>query len=644
MRNINQSKCLRSAATIADRIIASAKSDKHGIYWENALRSADAVNQALTDISLLNGTSGILLFLAEYYRQAPDPHLAELLEKGLAWLKNRANDAPPCHGFYCGHPGYLYARIEIQRCLGRGLEPEEITWANEMITKLMVGKPAPFSNLAAGTAGTLLALAAIRPDQIVRENHGWTRELLRRLARQARLTDRGIYWDRYSIAARPCIGFLTGNSGIEYVLSSHRSDDPTDGAAWLTMAAVAYDNGEFDAVSGNWRDYSHREYFQNPHTVEKLREAATNGDMAKFLVFGDSAGWSDGAAGVLISRLAMAESDIPSAATLDIDRAVQRIYAEAAKLSVAESRFTLRDGWGGMALSLAGASAGPTSAQIEDVVGQIVNECLAQQAKLGKFRTGTDLNTIGHGLFTGEAGIGYFLLRIAAENPASTSILRPVGGQIDLPAPFLNQRECLNALIKWNFPQTSRLFNDRLPVETPARLTYADVLASLAKAVPAGLARSVFEHEAEKLKNEKEQDVYNFIWSASLHRRQKHDLEWANAADTQLEGESIRLEPSIQIGKVAFRLDPQDRLSLPVEGSTFILLESSFDGIHEYILPPISYAIYSHLKQPVSVRELTDILIKKYPSLVKAAGDNLQAAIIQHIRAGLRSDFLMIER
>ena len=97
----------------------------------------------------------------------------------------------------------------------------------------------------------------------------------------------------------------------------------------------------------------------NINRSECLRVAATIAESVITSPQEDS--WCNGAAGVLIARLAQLESGAAASAARDVERAAQGVCAEVGKMNPAESWFTLRSGLGGIALSRAGARSGPTA-------------------------------------------------------------------------------------------------------------------------------------------------------------------------------------------------------------------------------------------------------------------------------------------
>lgn len=103
---------LGRAKGVAQDLLSRAVTDGAGTRWSISL---DGRNSAqLPD--LYEGTAGILLFLADLYRQAPTPALRSALERGGAWL--RTHPSSYGMGLYEGNAGLGWCYLTLASALG----------------------------------------------------------------------------------------------------------------------------------------------------------------------------------------------------------------------------------------------------------------------------------------------------------------------------------------------------------------------------------------------------------------------------------------------------------------------------------------------------------------------------------------------
>src|ERR1017187_1990340 len=96
-------------------LVDRAKVDRKGVFWPLGINYRQDTTRF--ESSLGYGTPGILLALLEYYRATKDKEIAELIQKGTAWVQNRVKAESFQHGFYTGAGGQWYLWSELEQIL-----------------------------------------------------------------------------------------------------------------------------------------------------------------------------------------------------------------------------------------------------------------------------------------------------------------------------------------------------------------------------------------------------------------------------------------------------------------------------------------------------------------------------------------------
>lgn len=183
---------------------------------------------------------------------------------------------------------------------------------------------------------------------------------------------------------RPLLGFSHGAAGIAWALWTHAARTSDAQARATAIAALAYENGEFDECLGNWPDH---------------RDSAS----------ADQYTWCHGAPGVGLARAAMLATDRPESIVADLRRAL----AATERFGRYRSNCLCHGELGNLELFAAAAATLPD----EPVRSAWRDRAAAVVAQIEQGRLmicGTPAGIETPGLMTGLAGIGHGLLRIAA--------------------------------------------------------------------------------------------------------------------------------------------------------------------------------------------------------------------------------------
>jgi hypothetical protein len=383
-----------------DLIVQHAKVDRHGAYWpaSTAFRGANADSIPL---SLGYGTSGILLTLLEFHRHTEDREIAELVQRGIAWVQQRLTKEGVSHGLYLGTPGIWYL---LQRCEGEfpGMVDR---WQPAAIDALRGAKPAIAASMAAGCAGTIAGVLGgleLPGDECARIVH----PLRQRLSGLSAIAENGVHWDWTPTSMQAPLGYLFGNAGVEYALA-HAALVLGERYTSAILGSLARASALYDRPANNWPDFETAPGLREADqaAIDRILDAVEN-DVVETCRPVFSFAWGSGTAGILLGRVALetafADSEVAPAARAQSMQAVQALERMAGA-SHADLDGSIQHGWAGIALACDAAAR--RNASIGDRLVRMAELCRARLSETMPASPRGDLS-----LLTGIAGAAYALM------------------------------------------------------------------------------------------------------------------------------------------------------------------------------------------------------------------------------------------
>jgi hypothetical protein len=372
-------------------------------------------------VNIYDGTAGIGLFLAELGRvgQAPDATRTArgALRRALAGLDDEPS---PVGGFYAGWPGVVLAAA---RCAHIWRDDEFADAAIACFARF-VGRPhdSPETDLVAGPAGSILALLEAA-DYVTLPNlsaHlGQLGDIL--LSRAVR---RANGWSWPTTSGRDydhLVGYAHGSAGISHALRALAFATGAQQYEFAADQAVRYDQTYFDSKVGAWYDLRHPppplapplDSIQDPAFPAAPPPKLTDAPYA-------SSSWCHGATGIGLARI-RALRMLPAAEFRDEIRSAALTAVATDKTGA--SVYCLCHGLVGNAEFLIEASQCLGQPELSSVAYARAMHG-RQQFALNNRRWRTRPDVVGEPSFmTGEAGIGYFYLRLA--DGTTPSLLAP---------------------------------------------------------------------------------------------------------------------------------------------------------------------------------------------------------------------------
>lgn len=630
--NDHRIECLRITRYLVERLSRAAQRERTGVFWP-CLKHRASLPALSADLSLAYGTPGVALFLSDYYAHTGEGGIRDLVEQSLLWIEAAIMERKPSHGFYAGHPGALYTYLSASRAIGCDISGGKQAWIEEMFHNLCRDCGNRACNVFDGIGGTLLAISAIHRQWPSLRLAELAPSVIKALCRRARVTHSGAYWDRYREASGPAIGFLFGNAGVEYALSAFARDSADDAVRMLVNSAQACASAQYDASLENWRCHYPFPYSSAPNEARLLR-AAARGRIKQFIHLAGSDSWQDGAAGILLSRVATDRIN-QSSKGHDTERAIMRLEAAIAKATPSSS-FALASGLGGVLLALRAAHS-QYSTTIPNSFASAVSACCVRYSS-----SPSPMSTeeVDYSLFEGDAGLAYLLLQVACAPASSATILNPLTSSCISGAPLVSSVAGLQEITSRMFPTTTKLSVPSAATSGGFLLTLESVLSLMKSNLRTLPARQAFYFEADALQWEESSISYKILSYQEQYNIRLYRNRYALIDDNSLGRLRVALAPSVKIRQVPHR---PSEVSVDLGlGTFFVLQEHCWHGIRQSVLPEATYVILSSLHKPLFIDDLIEKLIAKYQLDVVTGAANVRKTVLEQIRIGLKAGYLCV--
>ncbi len=438
---------------LGNYFVANYDEHKLGMGWSLDTHPGD--ERALT---MYAGVTGIALFLLELSLQVPNArfrdtatrtmrHVVDIVERSR-WLLD---------SLYTGKMGIAWTLLRFGEVTG---EPEWIA-RSVKIARMPVEERTPaISDLLNGQAGKLLALIALR----VHCDERWLDRELKRtvetIIAAARLDRRGCTWDRSCRNIGGLSGLSHGSAGIAFAMVELARTIPRcEGAEWVSLQALAYEESVFRADLGNWPDFRRLQFFENQE--QAITRAYERGDLDFFVQGRDSVGWCYGAPGVAIAYLRawehFGEQRMLEAAHVALERTTGSVSAPRGPMCLCH-------GLAGNASVLIEAQRSLGAPIWTEHVLAAATSVATDLQKKGEAGGAALRERQDDSLFTGVAGMGYFLLE--SLSPSTTpSVLAPRASEAPQPRREIDVSasvaQCL--VVSQHWPRTSQLLERELP-------------------------------------------------------------------------------------------------------------------------------------------------------------------------------------
>ncbi len=604
--------------SIAESLIASARNDAAGVYWELGIKARLPGDTAACNLALHSGVTGVLLFLAEYHHTYGDERVPPLVKKALTWCEFMQRKARRRQGFYSGYAGFLYSKAHILNLI----DAEPAALAVEEVAETVARADTRDYSIGHGHAGDLLAVLGLR--KFHPEHEAALGEIaegsLRTLINATSFDRGGVYWSHYPIAVSPPLGFLHGTSGIRHLLAGLGRD--TVWSKRLLASTRQYEDSRFSDEQRCWPDSMLDLMRHNPRQLKRFASCRVQ---EPFRASWGIEGWANGLAGI------MAAEPVASVGEQRHEihrRAFSLLREKWTQAKPGGMNFTLQNGWGGVALSLLRMAHGNADEAAAEFAAEIAEAAVRQRGEHGYFAGASSAPLANNGLFEGLPGIGYFLLRCGQGGASgATSILFPdveeagFAGRIsDLEADRMVLKRA-SVLAAQGWQESSGLLPENLDCDALKKHLTA-VGAAFAPAekleICIDVARLSFASRGQNAA---------YIAERRKHRKRLFAARLEKASPRAILRLDLQLAEGTELGKCALPEDP-GKFAL-------ILFDHTCHGVVRYNPTPPAFAILSQFRKSNSGRRIIPQLCAKYDRYRRAKAAEIETEVANCLRAFL---------
>jgi hypothetical protein len=674
-------RLLKEARRIGDQLLKEAKTDGDGIYWETMTMDLERNISYKTSESIYSGVAGTVLFFLELYKQVHEPRYLDAAVRAMRWVVRYCeNNLSSYYAFYTGRMGIPYVLLRMYDVTGdRSYVEQALAIARPVMEYLKA--PQHVDDLINGTSGAILGLlhlhAAVGEEWIPEAIDAF----IKHLVRSAHHGPRGLYWDRSENAISGLCGFSHGAAGIGFVFLELGRYFQNETFYKLAEQAFLYERYFYDESRGNWPDL--RKGIYNDEDRENHRKAFLEGNMEFFTQGGDMNAWCHGAAGIGLSRLRAYQLLKKEIYETEARTAIRKTVMTNVETDMPEPTFTLCHGGGGNADLFIYAYRIFNDDQYLRLAEKVAQKAIDFYEKnnhyISGFHYGGDMQD--RSLFMGNAGIGYFYLRLldplhvpciqapVLENSCDADKIRSLSRY---PFITISQSEVRKQLLHKDFYRTISIAEELIPrelaaffndfsysIDNPGTLmgSFIDFMGTAMGTPPLSsnhkrLLTEIFELELEKRRLDESVKSHSLLNIKEIVRREKGEETIKNAADEQaFKGLMFKLEPDVRLMLMEWNwnLTPQEewRENInkeveedPEEGWA-VLLKPFPQGIIETELSPFTYTILVEFQEANRVDRVIEATIDAFEALTPEQEKMLREKIVEQIKHLLLSGILI---
>jgi hypothetical protein len=668
---------LDEARRIGDRLLAEAEIDDRGMAWKTMTVDDEHHILFTKSESIYTGVSGIVLFFIQLYKQTRDTRYLDAAKEGTKWLTHYcANNPPRNYAFFTGRMGVPYTLVQMHG-LTQNEEYLETALTIAGPCKNFLNDPDNVDDLINGRSGTLLGLLHLHAAS----GAEWLPEtidlFIRHLLDHACHGPQGLYWDRTPYSIMGMCGFSHGAAGIGFVFLELGRYFQNDAFYRAAEQAFLYERYFYEKAgkNRNWPDLRQNRYFDDdPVELEKaLRETGPD----SFPRGGDINAWCHGAAGIGLSRLRAYRLLKNPFYKDEAQTAVEKTTRTDLENENPPVSVILCHGSGGNAELFLYAYQVLGDKKYLSMAERAAEKILGHHRENGCYRHGYRIwdGREDRGLFMGNAGVGYFLLRLL--DPLNVpSILIPAldetspAGQLHSTYPFaaIPGAGLLKRLLQRYFKRTIRVGGEIIPRQLGAFFNESSspggkagmpltapfismVERALVLLAPGSkekeILSDVFYLEREKLHMDRAVKNHNYLYIKErvLHHRAG---ELAEAPDGEFVKLTFCLGPDVRLITTRWQWnlhEPREwTANFEKKGGIWpVLLKTSPMEVKELALSPFSYNILEELREPTPVSHVIRAVVGESGALPPEQVETRTYQVIRQIKEALFAGILGLQ-
>ncbi len=416
---------LTVAESIGKKICESAKWSKNCCSWNISKptnKRDRKILKSLADGSVYQGTSGIALFLMELYKYINKDCFISSAKGAINYALNEANQYPNnSFGFHSGRIGIAYSTIKLAEILNSDTYKKK---AHEIVTPL-VGNERNDERIdvIGGAAGAIPALLYMNQVTLEKEYTVMAINLAENLIEKTSMELTGWSWKSSDYSYRNWLGFAHGTSGMANAFLELYKFTASSYFLYAAEQALLYERQFYNTDLNNWPDFRYRTlsdfiyYGEIEALVETLKSNKLEPYNTKYM-----SAWCHGAPGIGLTRNTAYNITKNKVYLKELNNAIKGTIR--ALESEKGQNYSLCHGISGNCDLLIEATktlGNPKYLKIAAKYGEIGIEKYFKKDL--EWPCGTRDNVSDPSLMLGEAGIGYFYLRLFDSNiPSILSI------------------------------------------------------------------------------------------------------------------------------------------------------------------------------------------------------------------------------
>jgi len=648
---------LETAQRIGDRLVESAIWSDGSCTWiintpDRKNRESRKSVKEQADVGIYQGVSGIALFLLELYRITGGSKLRKTIEAALQNVKLKSNELPNNNfAFHGGRVGVGYTFYEAYKVF----QNEEYLKIGLELLKSLQGNESKDNGLdviagAAGTIPALLKMAEISNNEIESQI---AIALGENLIKRANMETTGWSWGAGNSHIRNLCGYAHGAAGMGHAFIELYNFTGKEKFLYAAEQAFLYERQFFNKDKCNWSDFRYTELSEYLYQdkIEELKEVIKSGKLPPYenkYMFA----WCHGAPGIALSRIRAYEITGHEAYKSEAVLAV-----EGTKRSLAQgTNYSLCHGIGGNCETLIYAAEilhdNNALQMAEEFAVKGIKEYEEQN---NPWACGTMGGVSDPSLMLGEAGIGYYMLRLYSDKTDSILLVHPSKKEKIVSAkeglvklresytdtyfsktkkylklsggePLLKELPDLNEMIGKNESDVERFYKNIH--------RYVDSLSDDDK----NKFQDFFQLEKEKYLQTLEIKDFTEEFRKSLIKKGGEQINWSNSV-LQLSKTSKLLEQKYNWPAWLENSD-NGRPKKPDEDEQHYLLFKQNNHFHLKQLNPFLSLLFYNIQQPIEFENLVSEIKSSLESGIST--DELREFIMQQLKVSYEADLILV--
>lgn len=420
-------KISKEVIRIADELISKREKDQYGLACATMSVKGIKDIEWIKQDSIYSGNAGIAIFLLEVYQFTTEKKYLSAVLETLNWLENHLADENTYKSYsqlMTGGPlslCYLYLKLNLVQP-DKNLVEKALKVADNIDVKKIVNGKEMYEYLN-GIGGALILLTLLYEQSKEETLLSKIDFLIGQTIDHAIKGPEGFYWDKNERQIKGLCGFSHGAAGIGYTLIELGNYFKNEALIWMGKQAFIYENHFFNEKYNNWPDFRKGIFSEKDYEEHKKEYQENNIDF--FTQPGYMNAWCHGAAGIGLARLRAFALTGETKWREDAECAIRKTY-ETDVLSGYASSFTLCHGKGGNADVFLEGFLSLKEQKYYDMAFTIAEKIIEAKEQNNIYMSGLMYveNKEDYSMYMGNAGIGYFLLRVL--NPEKIdSILIP---------------------------------------------------------------------------------------------------------------------------------------------------------------------------------------------------------------------------